>query len=259
YDADGDGTNEESCLTDDPGVAGSSDPTTFTGPCGPTLVTNSNDSGAGSLRTIIKGACPGSTITFDMSRVVSPIKLTSDELLVNKSLTLEGPGANLLTVMRSSIAGIPNFRIFEIAYARITVNISGMTIANGLTQFDTPGGGVGGGILNMMEATLNLKNVTVSGNRTGPGGHSSGGSGGGIFNEGTLTIVNSTISGNQTGVTSIWGGSGGGGICNRRGTMTVVNSTISNNHTGQKGDGSGIYNDSTMTLVNSTISGNQTG
>jgi hypothetical protein len=194
-----------------------------------------------------------------MSQVVSPIKLTSDELLVNKSLTIEGPGANLLTVMRSSIAGIPNFRIFEIAYARITVNISGMTIANGLTQFDTPGGGVGGGILNMMEATLNLKNVTVSGNRTGPGGHSSGGSGGGIFNEGTLTIVNSTISGNQTGVTSSWGGSGGGGIYNRLGSLTIVNTTISNNQTGQNGDGGGIYNGSTLTLINSTISGNQTG
>jgi hypothetical protein len=185
--------------------------------------------------------------------------LTSDELLINKNLTIEGPGAHLLTVMRSSAVGIPNFRIFEIAWARITVNISGLTVSNGHTEFDTPGGGVGGGILNLMEATLNLRNVTVSGNKTGAGGHSSGGSGGGIFNEGTLTVVNSTVSGNQTGVTSSWGGSGGGGIYNRRGTLTVVNSTISGNQTGKGGDGGGIYNVDTMTLINTTISGNQTG
>jgi uncharacterized repeat protein (TIGR01451 family) len=259
YDADGDGTNEASCLTDDPGVAGLQDPTTFTGQCGPTLVTNNNDSGAGSLRTIINGACPGSTISFDMSQVTSPIMLTSDELLINKNLTIEGPGANLLTVMRSSAVGIPNFRIFEIAYARITVNISGLTIANGLTQFDASGGGVGGGILNMPEATLNVRNVAVIGNKTGAGGHSSGGSGGGIFNEGTLTVVNSTVSGNQTGVTSSWGGSGGGGIYNRRGALTIVNSTVSGNQTGKGGDGGGIYNVDTMTLINTTISGNQTG
>jgi len=162
-------------------------------------------------------------------------------------------------VMRSSVPGTPSFRIFEIAYARITVNISGVTIANGLTQFDAPGGGVGGGILNMPEATLNLRNVAVSGNKTGAGGHSSGGSGGGIFNEGTMTIINSTISGNQTGATVSWGGSGGAGIYHRWGTMTIVNSTISGNTTGKNGDGGGIYNNSTLTIVNSTISGNQTG
>src|SRR6185369_12231785 len=136
------------------------------------------------------------------------------------------PGANLLTVGRGGAAETHFFRIFEIAHATITVNISGITIFNGHTEFDTPGGGVGGGILNMMAATLNLKDVTVNGNQTGAGGHSSGGSGGGIFNEGTLTIVNSTISDNQT---------------------------------GKDGDGGGIYNGSTLTLINSTISGNQTG
>src|SRR6185369_3013393 len=193
------------------------------------------------------------------SKVTSPITLTSDQLLINKNVTIEGPGANLLTVTRSNATGTPNFRIFEVAYARITVNISGLTIANGRTEFDTVGGGVGGGILNMMEATLNLRNVTVSGNRTGAGGHSSGGSGGGVFNEGTLNIFNSTISGNQTGATIYWGGSGGGGIYNRQGTVTVVNSTISGNQTGKDGDGGGIYNGDTLTLVNTTISSNQTG
>jgi uncharacterized repeat protein (TIGR01451 family) len=258
YDADGNGTNEASRLTDDPAVPGTQDPTVVTGPCGPTVVNNSNDSGPGSLRTIINGACDGSTITFDMSKATSPITLTSGQLLINKNLTVEGPGANLLKVMRSSATGTPNFRIFEIAYARITANISGLTIANGRTEFDTSGGGVGGGILVMQAATLNLTNVTVSGNRTGAGGHSSGGSGAGIFSEGMVTIVNSTISGNQTGTTSDWGGSGGAGIYNR-GVMTIVNSTVSGNQTGKDGDGGGIYNSSTLTIVNSTISNNQIG
>ena len=57
------------------------------------VVTTNADSGAGSLRQAIIDACPNSTITFDTTQVVSPISLTSDELLINKNLTITGPGA----------------------------------------------------------------------------------------------------------------------------------------------------------------------
>ena len=86
------------------------------------IVNNNNDSGTGSLRAVIANVCAGSTITFDMSNVVSPINLTSGELLINKNLTINGPGANLLTVQRQGVVcgpvfcfGTPGFRIFEIA------------------------------------------------------------------------------------------------------------------------------------------------
>ena len=68
------------------------------------IVTINADSGAGSLRQAIIDACAGSTITFDMSpgKVTSPITLTSDELPIGQSLTIQGPGANLLTVSGGS-------------------------------------------------------------------------------------------------------------------------------------------------------------
>jgi uncharacterized repeat protein (TIGR01451 family) len=227
------------------------------------VVTTNTDSGPGSLRQAIADACDGATITFDMSQVTSPVTLTSDELLINKNLTIQGPGANVLTVQRSAANLTPTFRIFEIANSAITVNISGMTISNGHTADGTTGsnGGSGGGILNNASATLNLRSVALTGNQTGAGGPG-GGAGGGVSNSGTLTLVNSTINGNQTGAG--FGGGAGGGVSNS-GTMTLVNSTISGNQTGignggSGGSGGGVSNSSgTLTLVNSTISGNQTG
>lgn len=75
------------------------------------IVTNTNDDGAGSLRQAIASASSGDTITFSLP-ANSTIALTSGELLINKSLTINGPGANQLTIERSASAG--NFRIFKV-------------------------------------------------------------------------------------------------------------------------------------------------
>src|SRR2546426_1146329 len=145
------------------------------------IVTTSADSGPGSLRKAIQDACVGSTITFDMSpgHVTSPITLTTAELAINKNLTITGPGANLLTVMRSAAGGTPNFRVFNIASG--TVSISGLTISNGNGSF-------GGGILN--QSTLTLIGSAISGNTASS-------TGGGIYNFGSggtaNVILNNTI------------------------------------------------------------------
>jgi uncharacterized repeat protein (TIGR01451 family) len=210
------------------------------------VVTTNADSGAGSLRKAILDACDGGTITFDMTpgHVVSPITLTSAELVISKSLTIQGPGANLLTVQRSAAGGTPNFRIFNVTSG--TVNIDGLTIANGNV------GGGGGGIMNRGILTLNA--TAVSGN-------TSSNSGGGIQNDGgnasaSLTLINSTVSGNTT-------SSFGAGILSTgyqgSATLNIINSTISGN-TGPS-FGGGVYNDgnsgtATLTSTNSTISGN---
>jgi uncharacterized repeat protein (TIGR01451 family) len=228
------------------------------------VVTTNADSGAGSLRQAISDACVGSTITFDTTQFASPITLTSGELLIDKDLTITGPGANLLTIKRDS-ANVNRFRIFNINSGR-TVNISGVTITGGRTADHLNSGGsgdAGGGINN--SGTLALMAVAVSGNRTGDGGSSGfGGNGGGIFSTGTLTVTNSTISGNQTGASAGFGGSGGGIFGS--GTLTVTNSTISGNQTGAGGGigsvraGGGILvNGGTLTLTTSTITGNSTG
>ena len=68
--------------------------------CVPSTLTvlNINDSGAGSLRADIAAAHSGDTIAFAPSLVGQTITLTSGELLVNKNLTITGPGAGKLTV-----------------------------------------------------------------------------------------------------------------------------------------------------------------
>ncbi|PYS57406.1 MAG: hypothetical protein DMF74_26130, partial [Acidobacteria bacterium] len=225
--------------------------------CAPTIVTNSNDSGAGSLRGIIASACPGSTITFDMTpgHVTSPITLTTGELLIDKNLTFQGPGANLLT-----ISGNNNSRVFNVTMASPNiVTFADLTIANGMVA----GGSSGGGILNNSTATVNVTNSTLSNNTAGFGGgllnfstgvvnlsnstlnnNTATISGGGIYNNGTGTInlTNSTLSGNS--------GSGGGIFNVQSGPVNVTNSTISGNTApGLAGAGGGIYNNSGSPVI----------
>jgi hypothetical protein len=213
------------------------------------IVTTNADGGAGSLRTAIADACAGSTITFDMTagHVTSPITLTSGELLVGKNLTIQGPGANLLT-----ISGNAASRIFEVSNG-FTVSISGLTMTNGKLA----GGGTneGGGILNA--GTLTITSSTLSNNSL-VGSSGSFNLGGGIKNTGTLNVVNSTLSQNAAS-----GGchSDGGGIHNT-GTVTITGSTLLNNSVSDSAGcgggnfGGGIYNNATMTITNSTLSGN---
>src|SRR5882757_7842546 len=74
-------------------------------------VINTNDSGPGSLRQALADANDGDTINFDPSLNGQTITLTTAELLINKNITISGPGANLLTVSRAAKAA---FRIFHV-------------------------------------------------------------------------------------------------------------------------------------------------
>src|SRR5438874_10074153 len=85
-------------------------------------VTNTNDSGPGSLRQALADANYGDTIEF---AVTGTIGLTSGELLVNQDTTISGPGSENLAVN-----GNDNSRVFHIGSGR-TVTISGLTITNG--------------------------------------------------------------------------------------------------------------------------------
>jgi hypothetical protein len=140
------------------------------------VVNNNNDSGAGSLRGLIADVCAGSTITF-AADVRGTITLTSDELFIDKFLTIAGPGANQLAIRRSSAFGTPEFRILQVAQ-RDVVTITGLTIANGRSQVGKIGAPYyypGAGVFN--DGTLTLNESTISGN-TGPA------EGGGIVNGG---------------------------------------------------------------------------
>jgi hypothetical protein len=213
------------------------------------VVTNTNDSGAGSLRQAISEACPGGTITF-ANTVTGTIALTSGELDLDENLTIQGPGAGVL-----AINGGTTFRIFNVGSVNPAVNvtISGLTITNG-----EPGEfGFGGGICSSSTGTVNVTNCTISGNT------SNAGFGGGIDNQGTGTVnvLTSTVSGNTVND----GGSGafGGGICNTgTGTINVTRSTVSGNIAtsgGNRAFGGGVFNNNgggAVNVTNSTVQGN---
>ena len=195
------------------------------------IVTNGNDSGTDSLRDVIVKVCAGSTITF--APVVTAVTLTTGELALGKSLTINGPGANRLSVQRSTAGGTPNFGIFNIPSASVNAAISGLTIANGSAP------SFGGGIDNQ-GGSLVLSGVAISGN--------SALSGGGIRNQGgTLVITNAIISGNSANI-------GGAGILNN-GAATITNGTLSGN-LALTGNGGGIVNTGALDITNSTIAGN---
>src|SRR5215469_6558160 len=94
-------------------------------------VINTNDSGPGSLRQALASANDGDTITF---AVTGTIGLTSGELLVNKSITILGPGAGSLAVN-----GNATYRVFYIG-AGNNVTISGLTMTNGYVSGENGGG-----------------------------------------------------------------------------------------------------------------------
>ena len=64
----------------------------------PPTVTNTNDSGAGSLRAAIAAAANGDTIDFAPALNGQTITLTSGALTITQSLTISGPGAGNLTI-----------------------------------------------------------------------------------------------------------------------------------------------------------------
>jgi hypothetical protein len=190
-------------------------------------VTNTNDSGSGSLRDAIAAANAGDTIEFS---VTGTIMLTSGSLALDNNLTITGPGAAQL-----AISGSRESPVFVVNSAVIV--ISGVTIeSGGANTFPYRGAGI------FNHGTLRMTNCIVSGNENVTG------LGAGIFNDGTLTLANSTVSDNTDYFDD------GAGIFND-GTLTLVNSTVSGNSTSD-GSGGGIYNGSMLTLVNSTVSGN---
>src|SRR6476646_9170917 len=121
-------------------------------------VTNTNDSGAGSLRQALADAVNGDAINFDPSLNGQAITLTSSQLLVNKSITIAGPGADQLSVQRSTTLGTPEFRILYVSSGN-TVTISGLRISRGYIPSD-----FGGGIYNAQTSVLTLNSCEVFNN-----------------------------------------------------------------------------------------------
>ncbi|MGK7945323.1 MAG: choice-of-anchor Q domain-containing protein [Microcystaceae cyanobacterium] len=184
-----------------------------------------------SLRDALGAIADGGTITFDDSIANGTIILNSNQLVIDKSVTIDGDTDNI------TISGNDNSRVFNINdddnNTDQIVNISNLTITGGNIS------GKGGGIHN--RENLTLSNSTISGNSaTGVGGD-----GGGIYSQGTTYISNSTISNNSA--------TRGGGVFNS-GTANITSSTISNNYASI--DGGGVFNSGTANITSSIVSGN---
>lgn len=201
------------------------------------LVTNTNDSGAGSLRSAIESVSTGGSVVFDPGLAGSTITLTSGPLVVaGKTITIDASSAPGITV---SGGGVDRVLIIN---PDGNAAISYLTLANGF------GWQLAGGILNNGVLTLDHAIVTNNVMATDAGDFWQGG--GGIYNGSgaTLNLIDSSVLNNSAG----WSGGGVYSFFNT--TTTIVRSTIANNLSGDVGGGLRLLGNAE--IVNSTISGN---
>jgi hypothetical protein len=224
------------------------------------VVTNLNNTGAGSLRQAIADAnstAGADTITFTGGLTGTIAIATGGQLHITDSVTIAGPGANILSV--SGTSGNSRSRVLEI-HSGATVVISGLTIHKGSVTGMATGPAFGPGIANSGNLTLN--NCVVSDNTIRAVAFFAGEAyGGGISNSGTLTLNNCVVRDNSiTGISNF--GAGIGSPPTATSTLILNNSTISGNtvFSPSTGTGSGggvaVNSSSTATINNSTISGN---
>jgi hypothetical protein len=215
-------------------------------------VSNTNNGGAGSLRGAIAGANGSAgldTISFNAG-VTGEITLTTGEIAITDDLTINGPGAGVLSVsgdsnnnnvrdFATSNVALGDTRIFDITDATSplsptqNVTISGLTLKEGVADFFTGGNpqNESGGAIKSEESNLTLSGMTFADNvSTGTGGAVTfyGASGPSSYG-GRLTIANSQFSANR----ALYQG---GAIASRPrkyddGT-TITNTQITNNRAG---------------------------
>ncbi len=115
-------------------------------------VNNLNDSGIGSLRDTINIASNNDVVEFLLGSNPSTITLTSGALAIAKNLTINGPGANLLTI--SSNNRLP---VLDINAANVT--FSGLAIAGNINAYNSSN-------LKFINSTISGDNVNSAGNIT---------------------------------------------------------------------------------------------
>jgi hypothetical protein len=155
---------------------------------------------------------PSLTVRFN---VTGRIQLASPLPVLGKRIVIDGPGAEMLTVLAP-----PNGPVFEVSGP---AEIRGLTVS----------GGTRAGIRVIDDGALTATRVTVAENvagdiRANPTGVRFN-DGGGIFNRGILTLVDSLIAGNTAHI--------GAGIFNS-GILRMTGSTVSDNTAGDDPRGS---------------------
>jgi predicted outer membrane repeat protein len=205
-----------------------------------TVTSPLDDGSSGTLRATIAAAASGDTIAFDSSLNGQTITLNGNELLINKSLTIQGPDATQLAISGNHLS-----RVFEVA-AGEQVTLAGLTIEYGNTgpSYYSDGGGI------FNRGALSLSGCNFSGN-------SADDYGGAIYSIGSLKLDGCNFSSNST--ASSAGGAiyGGGPLTGSSGPITASNCVFSNNSSGT--DGGAMYDASPITASNCVFSHNSSG
>lgn len=216
-------------------------------------VTNTNDSGVGSLRQAMLNAnarVGADTIVF-AAGVTGTIMPTKDLPILFDDVEIDGPGANFLTLT-------PDTRQLPIRLLQVdsalgagpNVVIRGLAFDRGVAS----GGGSG---LKNVHGTVTLRDCVFSNNGTDN-------LGGAISNASVMVLSGCTLKGNSVGGTGApFQALTGGGIYNS-GQMTLTNCTLSDNtimiNEGSAGNGSargaGIYNAGSLNLSHCTFAKN---
>ncbi len=236
-----------------------------------TLVDENNGIGVGgvSLREAVAAAAPGDTINFSVTGTINLTNTGDGHIQIDKGLTIQGPGANLLTVKAFDTDGLQNstgrrvFLVDDGAASFANVSISGLTLSGGdpVVLDENGGGGAivnhenvslsacvlsgnfgpNGGAIENVDGALAINDCTISGNRAQDGGAC-------VVQGGSLTITRSTIANNQ--VTN-----SGGAIFAQSRSVTIMDSTVSGNFANESGGGFYEYHGS-LSISGTTISGN---
>ena len=210
------------------GMTATADAASFT-------VTNTDDSGGGSLRAAITAANSNAnpliedSITFQ-SGLTGEINLGSELPTVSENLAITGPGASTLAIDGQ----LMSWRLMRVNTVDLT--ITGLTLTGGDSA-------TSGGAIYNDSGDLTVRNSTLSGNVTAVDG-------GAIYAESgaTTTIEGSTISGNTSSML-------GSALRIYTSGLTIRDSTISNN-LGVSAPAISIRMSASPIIEGTTISGN---
>lgn len=207
-------------------------------------VTNTNDTGAGSLRDALSQAGANAEAdVIDLSTVSGQtISISSGQLEIDgDEITINGADATL------DAGG--NSRVLAVYYSDVTLN--DLTITGGVQQGIQPLRGIGpagaGGGIYSVEGNLEINGSEISGNTSDAGG--------GLFfysEYGSLGVNDSVVSGNNATYA-------GGGVYadTKYGDITFSGASVTSNTAGAEGGGINVFSfDGSVSLVDSIVSNN---
>lgn len=187
-------------------------------------VTNVNDMGAGSLREAIANVDSGGTVNFNIPGPGPHTIVLATEIVIDESMTIEGPGADTVR-----ISGNDSVRIFNITDGEEdtdkVVSISGLRFINGFADVESTIDG-GGAIKN--EEELSIDSCVFEDNKASSDVVPVGG--GAILNNGTLTyLTHSTFTDNEANSVEAADSGLGGAILNTVQIFQIYKCTFNGN------------------------------